>query len=202
MNLSLPTTCVSSCIMSSLMQWRNQEAPNYLYFKPENKSEEVIDKFKLRVISTEIALGLLTSVSIIETVVYSLIFMPLAYLINNKSDLKLMKELASSSSFTTIWIVNSLFSNIFFKTLPTYESYARLGSKLSKHYLKLHQFRVEDINNTAYLIASLIIKNQQHYIKINKINCDLINFFEQSERASFAKIWVVLSEAGEKAMKR
>lgn len=136
-----PTRCLSSRLMTPLIEWRNIEGAE------ENWSSDAPLPQPLKVVSTELGLALLTLSSTIETVAYLILSAASRLLYPfTQTPYSICTSLLSSSSFTMIWSASDcLIFNIFYVRIITKESFARYWADwLSPLRIKLF-IRTEDL---------------------------------------------------------
>lgn len=131
--------------MSNLLVWRNPQGREEGWFN--NGDQGVGNAWKLagKVITVEIGLCILTTMSVVETVAYSVFALgSLAFYPITNRPCKFFASLLQSSSFTVIWgIADALIYNPFFANVLTHESFARYwADKLNPTPIVL--FRLDD----------------------------------------------------------
>lgn len=137
------THCISSHMMSHLLEWRNPQGREEEWLELDQRIENCCTH--LKVISTEIGLAILTTSAIIETIAYTALATAFFVLtpITNKP-YQFFAKLLESSFFTIIWgTVDGLIYNPFFVNVMTRESFARYYASLI-HPTSIEFFRLED----------------------------------------------------------
>lgn len=131
---------ISSHAMSRLGTWRNpqgiEKEPEIINrtchttieFNFEPRSKINYPKHILKVIATEVGLGVLATTAIIETIAYaSLTFLSLCLFPVTDRPCKFFAHLLQSSAFTVIWsVADFLYYNLFYINILTQEKNARL----------------------------------------------------------------------------
>ncbi len=139
----LPIRCMSSQMMTKVLVWRDDEKLSLLHAHPRTKIRQTTSQDKIKLVGTELASVLIAISSLIETIAYATLFIPLTLplCLINKNSFKHSIKLLSSSIFTIRWSINNLKVNFIYRHIPIYETNARVW--LEKKWRKedyRHQF--------------------------------------------------------------
>lgn len=126
----MSTRCISSQLLSHVLEWRNPQGTEEGWI---NSPQPIGNIWKLRakIVTAEVGIILLTAVSLIETVAYAILTLgSLAANPISKKPYHFFASLLQSSSFTILWgCVDAVIYNPFFVNVMTRESFARFWAQ-------------------------------------------------------------------------